>query len=341
MDFTGERFIPEAGLDGELEVEHYQRYHAVLDLVADKVVLDAASGEGYGSDILAQKARKVCGLEIDPQAVTQARLKYRRPNLHFNQGSIASLPFHSATFDVAISFETIEHVTEGLQKSFVGEVKRVLKAGGVFVISTPDKRFYSELPGYHNEFHVKEFYRQEFYDFLTRHFRFVKFWEQTSMLAYVLTDGQDQALRFCMPGADVQGKYIVALCSDAPRPEISLGAVVLDRESRYRRTVARVIELQGEIEEKNRHIRIVLNDIGICETTIREQEQTLKDNALQAERRIASLHDELMQHQQRSAELAAALAQNTARLDHIEATRAWRLVKALYRVKDKVSALVR
>lgn len=335
MDFTGERFIPQAGLDGELEVEHFLRYHALLDLVRDQVVLDAASGEGYGSDLLASRAQRVCGLEIDPQAVAQAQRKYQRPNLEHIRGSIAALPFPPATFDAAVSFETIEHVPRDLQEAFLGEVKRVLKPAGVLVISTPDKRVYSDLPGYHNEFHVQEFYRQEFRDFLGRHFKHVKFWEQTAMLAYLLTDGQG-VLRQLGEQPEIEGKYIVALCSDVPLPEIGLGTVVLDREDRYRRGMARVVELQDEVEEKNRHIRIVLNDIGICETTIRQQEETLKEQAQQGEQRIAALHGELVQQQQRSAELENALAQATARLNHIERTKAWRSIQALYRLKDRI-----
>ena len=335
MDFTGERFIPEAGLDGELAVEHFLRYHALLDLVRDKVVLDAASGEGYGSDLLASRSQRVCGLEIDPEAVRLARRKYQRPNLEYIRGTIAALPFPTATFDVAVSFETIEHVPGELQAAFLGEVKRVLKPEGVLLISTPDKRIYSDLARYHNEFHVQEFYRQEFRDFLGRHFNHVKFWEQTAMLSYLLTDGQG-ALRQLGEPPEIEGKYIVAQCSDLPLAEIGLGAVVLDREDRYRRSMARVLELQDEVEEKNRHIRIVLNDIGICETTIRQQEQTLKEQALQFEQRIASLHDELVQQQQRSADLESALVQATARLQHIEGTKAWRLIQALHRLHSRI-----
>lgn len=348
MDFTGERFIPDVGLDSELAVEHYQRYHAVLDLLANKVVLDAAAGEGYGSDLLAGSAQTVCGLEIDPQAVLQARGKYQRPNLHFIQGTIAGLPFHDGTFDAAVSFETIEHVAEGLQEAFVKEVKRVLKPGGFLLISTPDKRLYSDLPGYHNEFHIKEFYRQEFHDFLTRHFTTVKFWEQSAMLAYVLTDGRGEELRQLMPDADVQGRYIVALCSDSVLPEARLGSVAFDRQDLYRRKVERVVELQGEIDEKNQHLwtaeghidKIQATALGL-QQTVQDLQQTITEQNRQAEGAIASLEGHLAKSQQRVAELESALDQSAARLTHIEATKAWRLIKALYRMKDRVRGLAR
>lgn len=336
MDFTGERFIPGAGLDGELEIEHYQRYQAVRDLITNKVVLDAASGEGYGSELLARKAKQVYGLEIDPEAVRQAQGKYQHPNLTFTQGTIAALPFLPATFDAAISFETIEHVTGDLQESFIKEIKRVLKPDGFFLISTPDKRIYSDLAHYHNEFHTKEFYRQEFHDFLSQHFTTVKFWEQSALLAYVLTDGQEDSSLKLMQNGTVEGKYIIALCSDTTLPEPELGSITLDTEDRYRRTLERVIELQDEIEEKNKHIQIVLNDIDICEKTIKKQEQTLKESVINYETIISTLHEDVTKSQQQATEIEALHTECTTRLKHIESTKAWRLIQTLYRIKNRI-----
>lgn len=337
MDFTGERFIPGAGLDGELEIEHYQRYHAVLDLITDKVVLDAASGEGYGSELLAHQARQVCGIEIDPEAVRQAQSKYQHSNLTFTQGTIAALPFLPATFDAAISFETIEHVPGDLQEAFIREIKRVLKPDGFFLISTPDKRIYSDLARYHNEFHTKEFYRQEFYDFLSRHFTTVKFWEQTALLAYVLTEGKKgDLLKLMQNGQAIEGKYIVAICSDATLPELESGVITLDSEDRYRGVLSRVIQLQDEIEEKNKHIKIVLKDIDICEKTIKKQEQVIKENDITSSKTISGLQKDVAQCHQRITELEGTLTHCTSRLKQIEATKAWRMIQALYRIKNRI-----
>jgi len=334
MDFTGERFIPGAGLDGELVIEHYQRYQAAVELIAGKVVLDAAAGEGYGSAILAERAARVYGLEIDARAVAEAKSKYRQTNLHFIQGTIAHLPFPSASLEAVTSFETIEHVPAELQEAFLGEIKRVLKPGGILLISTPDKRLYSDLPGYRNEFHLREFYRDEFHAFLSRHFASIRFWEQTATLAYVLTDSHETHLSQPNPCADLQGKYIVALCSDAPLPDARLGTVTLDQENLFQKKAQRVVELQDEIEEKNRHIEIVLRDISVCENTIRAQEQTIQTTQDQAEQTISSLHTEIASCQQRTAALEAALRDATAALNHIQHTKAWRLIKKLYRLKD-------
>lgn len=105
--FTGERFIP--GIeDDKLKMEHYQRYLSVRNLVRGKVVLDAACGEGYGSNIIASVAQSVTGLDIDGDTIERAKINYgQQDNLHFLQGSIEKIPLEDASVDVAVSFETI------------------------------------------------------------------------------------------------------------------------------------------------------------------------------------------------------------------------------------------
>ena len=51
MEFTGERFIPYATDDYDISAEHFHRYNAIKNIVANKTVVDIASGEGYGSAI--------------------------------------------------------------------------------------------------------------------------------------------------------------------------------------------------------------------------------------------------------------------------------------------------
>ena len=83
LDFTGERFIP--GIEDEqLEIEHFQRYISVLPLVENKIVLDAACGEGYGSCMMAAKASRVYGLDINAETIEAAKTKYQEyQNINF------------------------------------------------------------------------------------------------------------------------------------------------------------------------------------------------------------------------------------------------------------------
>ena len=158
LPFTGERFIP--GVQGEIWLEHWHRYHFAARWAAGKRVLDVACGEGYGSALLAARAAHVTGVDLAPAAIAHARGAYAdRKNLEFVEASCTELPFADASFDAVVSFETIEHIEA--QEAFLGQVARVLKPGGVFVLSCPNKVEYSDKRDYANEFHVKELYRDE------------------------------------------------------------------------------------------------------------------------------------------------------------------------------------
>ena len=158
LDFTGERFTPECVR--EIWYEHYHRYAFACHLVKNKTVLDAACGEGYGSNILATEAKNVTGLDIDFESINHATSRYNKENLSFVQGSCTELPFEAQSFDVIVSFETLEHLKE--QSQMLSEFKRVLKSDGLLIISTPDKKHYSDATGFTNEYHLKELYKEEF-----------------------------------------------------------------------------------------------------------------------------------------------------------------------------------
>ncbi len=156
--FTGERFLPDC--PGEIWLEHWHRYHFAAGLARARRVLDVASGEGYGSALLAQTARAVVGVDAALDAIAHAQLAYSDVrNLSFVSGDCASLPFADAAFDLVVSFETIEHITA--QREFLGEVRRVLAPGGLLLLSSPNKAEYTDRRGYANPFHVAELYRDE------------------------------------------------------------------------------------------------------------------------------------------------------------------------------------
>lgn len=175
LPFTGERFVP--GARGEIWVEHWHRYHFASRFAAGMRVVDAACGEGYGSALLAQGAAHVTGADISPQAIAHARAAYAgRPNLAFVEASCDRLPLEDASADLFVTFETIEHITA--QEAFVGEIARVLRPGGILLMSCPNKLEYSDRRGFANEFHVKELYRDELAALLARRFPHVRWYGQ-------------------------------------------------------------------------------------------------------------------------------------------------------------------
>ncbi|SHG06936.1 Methyltransferase domain-containing protein [Flavobacterium segetis] len=167
--WSGERL--ETDIYGDVSVEHLHRYAMSSVLVEDKIVLDIASGEGYGSFLMAKTAKKVIGVDIDTDVVNLAREKYKNDNLDFLVGSTDCIPLESNSVDVLISFETIEHHDKH-EEMFL-EIKRVLKPNGILIISSPDKQFYSNLQK-NNPYHIKELYLEEFEDLSKKHFTNVK-----------------------------------------------------------------------------------------------------------------------------------------------------------------------
>jgi len=167
LPFTGERFTPESVR--EIWYEHWHRYALAARYADGRRVLDAACGEGYGSALLARHAKEVVGVDISDEAVTHARARYVAPNLRFERADVTALTdLPDASFDLIVSFETIEHVAA--QEALVAGFARLLAPGGLLLISSPDKRTYSEVQGFANEFHVRELYREELEALLAPHF---------------------------------------------------------------------------------------------------------------------------------------------------------------------------
>jgi SAM-dependent methyltransferase len=163
---TGERLVPEVQRGELVHAEHLARYRFAAGLARGRRVLDAACGEGYGSALLASAgAASVTGVDIDEATVVRARERY---GLGFEVADVASLPFREGSFDLIVSFETIEHL--GDPEAAVAELSRVLAPAGVLIISTPNKHEYL-VP---NEFHVREFTHEEFVDLLGERFAVVR-----------------------------------------------------------------------------------------------------------------------------------------------------------------------
>jgi ubiquinone/menaquinone biosynthesis C-methylase UbiE len=176
LEWTGERFLP--WMEGtQIHYEHLHRYAFAAHFVKGKKVLDLACGEGYGTYMLAKEAAYVAGVDIDKTTVQHARSRYIKDNLEFIEGSILAVPIESEKkFDVAACFEGIEHIAE--HDKLLSEVKRLLKDDGLFIVSTPNKAAYTDAPDYHNPFHIKELYFDEFSSLLRRYFVHIRIFGQ-------------------------------------------------------------------------------------------------------------------------------------------------------------------
>lgn len=186
LPFTGERFTPECVR--EIWYEHMHRYAYAAAFGAGQRVLDAACGEGYGSALLARAGASVIGVDISASAVDHARQRYADlPGARFEQADVTALDhLADASFDLIVSFETLEHVHA--QERMLAGFRRLLAPDGRLLISSPDKRTYSDLRNYRNEFHVRELYRDELEALLHREFGAVRVLAQKLLFQSVLWD---------------------------------------------------------------------------------------------------------------------------------------------------------
>lgn len=183
LEFTGERLT--TGLEAVHGViEHLHRYALAQKIVKNKVVLDIASGEGYGSFLLSKSAAKVIGVDIDEKSINHAKVKYASSkNIEFNVGSTDAIPLEDNSVDVVISFETIEHHDK--HDLMMKEISRVLKIDGILLISSPEKSIYSERDP-NNPFHIKELTLTELNDLLKRNFKNVELFNQRFVIGSLI-----------------------------------------------------------------------------------------------------------------------------------------------------------
>lgn len=186
LELTGERLL--TNFFNEDSIEHLHRYSLAKTICQSKDVLDIASGEGYGANIISQTARTVTGVDISKEAVEHARNKYKAENLTFIHGSAQKIPLPDNSVDIVTSFETLEHHDK--HQEMFSEIKRVLRPNGVLMMSTPDKHYYSDVTGLNNEHHVKELYLEEFRDLARAFFETVEIYNQDTVLASVIMHGR-------------------------------------------------------------------------------------------------------------------------------------------------------
>ncbi|WP_084609787.1 bifunctional 2-polyprenyl-6-hydroxyphenol methylase/3-demethylubiquinol 3-O-methyltransferase UbiG [Sedimenticola selenatireducens] len=116
---------------------HLRRYQFAMDYCHGKRVLDGACGTGYGSALIAGVAREVVGIDISSDAIQYATEKYASMNTRFKKSCVEYTDFEAKTFDVVISFETVEHTL--CPKSHMREIVRLLDAeNGLAILSVPN-----------------------------------------------------------------------------------------------------------------------------------------------------------------------------------------------------------
>ncbi|AIG97130.1 Lipopolysaccharide biosynthesis protein [Archaeoglobus fulgidus DSM 8774] len=343
LEWTGERYIPTAKpeeVGAEIHYEHLHRYYFAAQFVKGKVVLDLGCGEGYGSYILSKYAKKVVGVDIDDKSIKHASSTYIRSNLEYRVGSVTSIPVDGEEiFDAVICFEVLEHIAE--HEEMLQEVKRVLKKDGIFVVSTPNKKVYSDEPNYQNPFHVKELYFDEFKALLGRYFKHIYFFGQRvypSSQIWCLTEDNDRSSEFVIERGErsfvrveaerKEPMYFIAIASDSPLKEIDYRSYLTDvssvlinnfrkyirhLEKRLRELEVEVGRLNSIVEQKERQIGDLSASLDKLNTEVAEK----SGRVYELENALKIKDGELSRLQQEIESLRSAVRDREAEIERL------------------------
>ena len=225
-----ERFDPR--LVHTMALHHFHRYFCVLELCRGKRVLDIACGTGYGTALIAGVASRVVGVDIDNATIEACRAAYSGNNIFFREGGVELIPADDGEFDVVVSFETIEHVGESAQEKFFQEIQRVLKPGGLLVMSSPIRNDATK-----NQFHIHELTETEFHKALNAKFQNVCYFRQKIVLGSLIQQSASGAAAVfgiiaqdgcpIVPGIPkIESKYMIALASNVELPVVGTSITI-------------------------------------------------------------------------------------------------------------------
>ena len=326
---TGERFHPSE--KGRIGYEHFHRYAACLEVARGKVVLDVASGEGYGSALLAGQAGNVIGVDLNQAAAEHAKKTYGHlPNLSFVVADCRSIPIGSESVDLIVSFETIEHIER--QDELIKEFVRVLRPGGIVIASSPDRENYSEATGRDNPFHLRELTHAQFVRLFKDNFRHVRvFRQRLAVASFVLADepaGPPILHSFMAgnhgvsPGSQPlrASVYSLVVCGDTEQGlQLFRPSMHLDPEDDLFLEQERKLRWASGVQEQN---EILKHHVETAERTVAE-ERTARNSVNEAATLLTVTLDEVLKERAVAAaryeEVVATLGKNERELVAIQA----------------------
>jgi SAM-dependent methyltransferase len=159
LQLTGERTLPDVPAENYWFRRHLAVYEWVAERCAGLDVVDMACGEGYGSEVLARRARRVTGVDANPEAYEHANLRYSRPGVRFVRDLVER---YEQPCDAVVFLQTIEHVPDPV--AVLSHFRALLRPAGRAYVSTPNVLTLAP-PGAEksdNPWHLREYRADEF-----------------------------------------------------------------------------------------------------------------------------------------------------------------------------------
>ncbi len=165
LHLTGERTLPDVPEENYWYRRHLVVYEWIADRVHGRKVVDLACGEGYGSDVLANTAQSVIGVDANPEAFEHCTAKYKRVTFERNMVEI-----WQGDVDCVVFLQTIEHIQD--PDAMMAHIRELIEPDGVAYVSTPNVLTLApageERSG--NPWHVREYKPEEYRELCERHF---------------------------------------------------------------------------------------------------------------------------------------------------------------------------
>ena len=270
-----EGFVPEQALGRLIEVEQVSRYLWAAQVATGRRVLDAGSGTGYGSRLLAAAgAQEVVGVEV-ARGVLEMAAPDMPESILLQTGDLRKLEFADDTFELIVCFEVIEYIEDPI--SVLDELVRVLAPGGLLIVSTPSRE--AQPPG--SPFLLHALAPEELEATLAARLSHVRLVRQRDYVVSALLasginvqedGGVNDDLVLHKLAADTMGDtiYMVAMASDAELPAMrdlaAMGATVglqewLSALETQTATISekdhQIHELQARVEEHDRLTKLL------------------------------------------------------------------------------------
>jgi SAM-dependent methyltransferase len=322
VEFTGERVIP-GQVNDDLWSEHVARYAYARRYAEGRRVLDAGCGTGYGSAELAQSALVVTGIDVAPQAIGFARATYPIPSLRFLVASCAVMPFPENAFDLVVAFEVIEHLPD--HRAFLQECARVLTHHGLFIVSSPNRKYYAESRAKTgpNPYHVHEFEAREFVEELSGVFQNVRLLLQNRIESFAF----HPATSFWPAEARIDGgggnaedaHFLIGLCSFGPLPEPTSFVYVPRAANLLREREQHVQLLEEQLIQTKKWLQDTQSERDSLLDLFRKQKEELDDRTHWAQRLNTELDASAQRIVELQNELDAVSSGYEAKVNELEA----------------------
>ena len=120
------------------EVEIFDTIVDFVEPAKSDVALDVGTGEGIAAFKLAERVKRVYGIEIREERIAKAKETAEKngiDNTEFSVGIAQNLEFQDEFFNLVTCQVALHHFAEPMKA--LSEINRVLKPGGKFEVSDP------------------------------------------------------------------------------------------------------------------------------------------------------------------------------------------------------------